>query len=95
VRAGESYIDAANRELYEELGVSAELQLTEKFYSAEYNEMVSVFIAKHNGPFTLEEAAIETASFYTYESLQSPSPEMKISSYLGRVIPVLKTLLNK
>ncbi len=72
VLAGESYEDAALRELEEELGISAKLTYHfEHFYSDMKNSVWGhVFSCVHNGPFTLQEEEIESGFFVsTFDAL--------------------------
>ena len=66
VLAGESYEDAAERELEEELGLS-EITLTpcfDHFYDDAANRVWGrIFRCQHEGPFTLQEEEIESAGF--------------------------------
>ena len=94
VQSGESYLDAALRETEEELGIKAQLQEIGKFTSDEDREIVTVFIGRSEGPYTLEEAAIEKAENYSLERLRVHAPTMKMTSYLEAAIPMVENFLT-
>jgi 16S rRNA (adenine1518-N6/adenine1519-N6)-dimethyltransferase len=64
--SGESYDAAADRELFEELGIRTKLELLGKLppSTATGNEFVSVYRATHEGPFQLEELEIACGAFF-------------------------------
>jgi 8-oxo-dGTP pyrophosphatase MutT (NUDIX family) len=66
VLAGESYLAAAHRELFEELGISGVelVHLLNHFYE-DADNMVwgSIYRCVHNGPFILQEAEIDAGRF--------------------------------
>ncbi len=65
VNPGESYFDAAKRELKEEIGIEAELEEIGKVISShpEHNQFVAIFACKHEGPFTPDKREIESLEF--------------------------------
>ena len=66
VDAGEDYDEAADRELQEELGVSAPLQRVVKLPASERTglEFIWLYRGRHNGPFKLARSEIELARFF-------------------------------
>lgn len=66
VDAGEDYDVAANRELQEELGVSAELTRLVKLPASETTgqEFIWLYHARHDGPFELARSEIEYGEFF-------------------------------
>jgi 16S rRNA (adenine1518-N6/adenine1519-N6)-dimethyltransferase len=66
VDAGEDYDAAANRELREELGVSAELTRVTKLPASERTgqEFIWLYRARHDGPFELARSEIEFGQFF-------------------------------
>jgi 16S rRNA (adenine1518-N6/adenine1519-N6)-dimethyltransferase len=66
VDAGEDYDAAANRELQEELGVSAELTRVVKLPASEKTgqEFIWLYQARHDGPFELARSEIECGEFF-------------------------------
>jgi 16S rRNA (adenine1518-N6/adenine1519-N6)-dimethyltransferase len=66
VDAGEEYDAAANRELEEELGISAELTRMSKLPASEETgqEFIWLYRAKHEGPFDLAPIEIDYGAFF-------------------------------
>ncbi len=73
VDAGETYHEAASRELQEELGVSAPLKKIGKLESAAETswEFVEVFTGHHEGPFHLARMEVETGAFFPLATIKS------------------------
>jgi len=69
VTAGCEYAETAARELEEELGISAPLELIGTHPASRGTgwEFVEVFRAEHNGPFTWPRAEIESGLFFPVE----------------------------
>jgi isopentenyldiphosphate isomerase len=67
VLAGESYEDSADRELAEELGVTAPLvHLFDHYYEDQINRVWGrIFRCTHDGPFTLQAEEIAFGRFFT------------------------------
>ena len=65
VLAGESYIDSADRELFEELGIRAPLVFRfDHFHDDSENRVWGrIFTCVHDGPMTLQEAEVERGEF--------------------------------
>lgn len=75
-RKGESYDDAAQRRLFEELGIDTRLHYLYKFdYRAVYdkngseNEVCAVYIGRHNGPANVNQNEIAEWKFVNPEEL--------------------------
>ena len=66
VDAGEDYDQAADRELREELGVSAPLERVVKLPASERTglEFIWLYRGRHNGPFVLARSEIELGKFF-------------------------------
>ena len=66
VDAGEDYDEAADRELQEELGVTAELERVLKLPASERtgHEFIWLYRGRHNGPFELARSEIELGRFF-------------------------------
>lgn len=71
VVAGESYAAAAQRELAEELGITAELAETAsgRYRDAEVAHLSRVYEAVHDGPFTFSDAEVVETRFVTRTDL--------------------------
>ncbi len=65
VDSGENYLDAAKRELQEEIGITADLEEIGKVTSKhpEHNQLVTIFTCNHDGPFKPDEREIEKVEF--------------------------------
>ena len=66
VDSGEIYEQSAQRELREELGVSAPLAslFDIKKRAGNDNELIRVFLARHDGPFTPDKDEIDRVQFF-------------------------------
>jgi 16S rRNA (adenine1518-N6/adenine1519-N6)-dimethyltransferase len=66
VDAGEDYLDAAHRELREELGVDCALERVGRLPACEATkwEFVEIFTGRHEGPFQLAGAEIAGGAFF-------------------------------
>ena len=95
VQSSESYLDAAVRETEEELGIKAQLQKVGKFTSDEDKEIVAVFIGRSEGPYALEEDAIEKAEYFSLTRLRAEGSSMKMTSYLIAAIPMVENFLKE
>ncbi len=69
VRSGESYEDAAKRELGEELGIEADVRFgTElKFISDGHTRFIQVFIAYATEGFSFADGEVENGKFFTLD----------------------------
>jgi NADH pyrophosphatase NudC (nudix superfamily) len=73
VTFGESYEDAAKRELIEEAGISASLRYLGKFthYDPPENEMVAVFACNSDEPVLISKEESSGAQFCTKEEVDT------------------------
>lgn len=71
VIAGDEYATTAQRELMEELGVSAALIFVGKALvrSDFESEMTALFVAKSDGPFTFDPVETDGGEFFSWEAL--------------------------
>lgn len=69
VSKGETYSQAAKRELLEELGITAPLKQRAKF-------LIHLFSAKHNGPFTIEVDDIDEVKFVSPVELKQMQSQL-------------------
>ncbi|MBI4018296.1 MAG: NUDIX domain-containing protein [Candidatus Aenigmarchaeota archaeon] len=71
VRAGETYEEAAKRELKEELGIKAPLEFLAdmKKRVREESENIRLFSCASNGPFSINEEEVEYAKFFDAEEI--------------------------
>jgi len=72
VAPGESYEQAAHRELCEEIGIDCQLESVGKLpcSAATGWEFVAVFRGRHEGPFSLAPLEIETAGFFPLDQIR-------------------------
>ncbi len=73
VTFGESYEDAAKRELLEEAGIQAPLRYVGKFthYDPPENEIVAVFACTTDDPVRISKEESSSAEFYTTEEIDN------------------------
>lgn len=73
VNSGCDYLETASREVEEELGVEAPVEFVCKIAACERTgqEFVHLFKARHEGPFRLPPAEIETGGFFPLELIDS------------------------
>lgn len=72
VLAGESYLESAQRELYEELGIKdTPIEfLFEHFFEDDTTRVWgSVYSCRHEGPFTLQKEEIESGMFISIDDI--------------------------
>jgi len=70
---GESYEDAARREMAEEIGAKSDLEFLDKYIirgpdESEYSAVYRTFL---NGPFHLDPVEIETGGYFNLESVKN------------------------
>jgi 16S rRNA (adenine1518-N6/adenine1519-N6)-dimethyltransferase len=71
VTAGDTYAATVPRELSEELGIEAAAEEIATLPASEQTgwEFVHLFRARHDGPFTLPPAEIESGTFFTLDQI--------------------------
>lgn len=73
VRYGEDYIDAAKREMNEELGLDIELEFKWKDYYTDergIKRFLGTFIGHYDGPFRLNPREVEKIEYFSLEIIQ-------------------------
>ncbi|MFT7144126.1 MAG: isopentenyldiphosphate isomerase [Alphaproteobacteria bacterium] len=70
VDAGESYDEAAHREMQEELGIQGELLKIGKVYDDEVSKHGTLYTIKHNGPFSNWETEADKLEWFDLEELE-------------------------
>jgi len=72
VAPGESYEQAAHRELREEIGVDTQLEVIGKLPCTAGTgwEFIAVFRGRHEGPFSLAPLEIETGAFFPLDQVR-------------------------
>jgi isopentenyl-diphosphate delta-isomerase type 1 len=71
VTKGQTYEEAAYREMQEEIGIQSELTFAVKFLSKRENEteMHMIYTTKYNGPFRIAKDEVEEVKFFTKEAI--------------------------
>ena len=84
VTFGESYEQAAARELTEEIGISAPLTYLGKFshHDTPENQMVAVFSCSSDQTLEVDENEVSRASFYTREEVDNIVASQRITPWL-------------
>lgn len=77
VDTGETYEEAAEREMYEELGIKGELHfIKEGIFSYDHptglkdREFYKLYVCRHNGPFKMQENEIEKIRFTAADEIE-------------------------
>jgi len=92
--SGETYEEAAKREMKEEIGVEATLEFVGKFYSEEDREMVGVFLGRYDGPVKVEPFEVARVENFSPDRLKAEWPNMRITSYVERSLPLVLPRLS-
>lgn len=88
VEYGESYEEAARRELREELGVNAQLKWVGKFkcFSEIEREISAIYLCRYNGPFKLDAEEISEGKFVSIEEIKRMLKEGEREFAYGSVL---------
>ncbi len=92
--SGETYEEAARREMKEEIGVEATLEFVGKFFSEEDREMVGVFLGHYDGPIKAEPFEVARVENFSPDRLKAERPNMRITSYVERSLPLVLPRLS-
>jgi len=78
VSRGETYKQAAKRELFEELGISTEIKRFKKFIITVpiETEMEVLFIGKCNGPFKINKDEVTEVDFFSFNQIKDMYPQL-------------------
>lgn len=87
--SGETYEEAARREMKEEIGVEAKLEFVGKFFAEEDNEMVGVFLGHYDGPIKIEPMEIAQTKYFDPDGLEAAKSELNITSFVERSLPLI------
>jgi isopentenyl-diphosphate delta-isomerase type 1 len=73
VGKGESYEQAARREMFEEIGIQTDIQFLTKFLFSDGRETEydTLFTADYNGPFQISKEEVDQVQFVTKEKLKT------------------------
>mgnify|MGYP001579177302 CR=1 FL=1 len=92
VSKGETYQEAAERELFEEIGIKTKIFFAEKFLLRMENqtEMEVTYKAQHNGPFKIDASEVEEVKFFEVEEIKNILNQ--ISSYAIECLKRMKLI---
>jgi isopentenyl-diphosphate delta-isomerase type 1 len=73
VEKGETYKQAAKRELLEEIGIHTKLKFAKRFIvkMKTETEMEALYTAEHNGPFKINRNEIDEVRFFSLEQIKN------------------------
>lgn len=73
VGKGESYKQAALRELKEEIGITSKLRFIAKFIKGDglETEIMTIYKTRYNGPFTINTQEVESVEFFSIEQIKN------------------------
>lgn len=93
VAHGESFLQAAQRELNEELGLPAETPLTQLFDMTILNdfesEITRVFSATSDGPFLPQPSEVDDVRFWSVQELKQAFGNGQLTPYLEHELALL------
>ncbi len=89
----DTYEETTQRELKEEVGVSTKLERLFDFkkYTGKDNEIVHVFIGKHDGPFKPDRKEVEFVKFFTFDKINEM---LKKEKFTPSTIEIFKRINN-
>ena len=92
VTKGQTYEEAALREMQEEIGIQTELTFAVKFLSELEieTEMDMIFTGKHNGPFRIAKDEVDEVQFFSKEEIMKM--HAKLTPAAKHVLRELKIL---
>lgn len=98
IRKGNDPEATAETELEEELGVKADCKFITKYVEkhAEQTEMVNLYYAIHNGPFTFNDGEVEQVKFFPKEdALNFIKTDPLASHFAKQQVPIIFEYLEK
>lgn len=92
VGKGETYRQAARRELFEEIGIKSKIKLIRKdlMEMSDETEIQSIFFARHEGPFYPNRDEVDEVRFFTIAKVKKIPP--KISPFARKTLKDLKLI---
>ena len=88
----------AERELEEELGIKADCKLIKKYIQghSDQTEMVYLYYANHNGPFTFNDGEVEQVKFFSKDdALKFIKTDPMASFFAKQQVPMVFEYLEK
>jgi isopentenyl-diphosphate Delta-isomerase len=91
LKAGESYMECALREVKEEIGLTVDLEDVGHFYSEADREMVAVFLGSCSDltDLKIEPMEVEKVEFFSPERLEQERSSMMVTSFVERSMPLI------
>ena len=93
VDANETYLDGANRELFEEIGIKTNLTFLIKElyqYKDKSREFMSIYTGTYNGEFNLNSNEVESVKFFSLEQIKQ-----MIQNNQGKIHPQCSYVFEK
>lgn len=78
VDQGESYDQAAKREINEEVGIKGELKFIKKVINdhPEHRQIQAFYLIRNNGPFKIQYEEVDEAKFFTIAEVKNMLPKL-------------------
>lgn len=78
VDKGESYDQAAEREIQEELGIKIDLKFLKRIINdhPEHRQMQTFYLSRSNGPFKIQNEEIDEAKFFSIDKIKEMLPNL-------------------
>ena len=91
VSSGETPMEAARKEMKEEVGLVEEIEFVDKFMIDDEveHEMVNVFFGRSNGPFDVDKYEVEKIDLVSVEELKKNFQEMKMTPHCKRALELV------
>ncbi len=93
VEKGEEYLDAAIREVEEEMGLKkVNLKFLDKItvHTSHETEILSIFLCYSNGPFTVAPDETSEINFYTYDKAK----QLKLNPHSEKALPLFQKYMR-
>lgn len=90
VDQGESYDQAAEREIKEELGLKADLEFLQTVINdhPEHRQMQSFYLLRSNGPFKIQPEEVDKVEFFTLDKIKNMSS--KLTPTVKKALEIMK-----
>jgi isopentenyl-diphosphate Delta-isomerase len=95
VKFGETYEQAAYREMKEEIGVEARIELVGKFFSEEDRRMVAVFLGYYDGPVIVDPLEVDKVEYYSPAKLDKVRGQMQVTSFVEKALAIVLPRLER
>lgn len=90
VDSGETYDQAAKREIEEELGLKTDLKFLKTVINdhPEHRQMQSFYLLKSNGPFKIQLEEVDEVKFFTLDEIKNMLP--KLTPTVRKALEIMK-----